>query len=403
MSASTLCIFCTFFPYLRSVLLMNTRLTVASFALISFLLLIYQIACANFQLFFDDGRQRFCLCTDGSNPPDPILNKFITRCEETEGAVAVHCKAGLGRTGTCIGCYMMKHFRITAEEIIGWLRIVRPGSIIGPQQQFMKEMQLRMWRDGDLMRARLHQPTLDMGTGAGGIASLESDRDDHRDGAGNNGKTGAQGSPASVIGRSGVPNPTSPAAAGSQPTTPNSLARRMNKLTVGGFTTTSPAAASTTASPGGSSASSAAVNAQAGRAEREGRETQGDLLRMRRAQAASAHSSPAGASTGGASGAYGGTPTSSYYPSTGAGSAGTPLSSAGRIMTPSSGRSAAGGSSSALIRPDSRSGALGSGVSGGSPANGNGVSPKSDATSGSSSRNSPSSRSSFGNFLGFGK
>ena len=30
---------------------------------------------------------------------------------------------------------MMKHFKFTAEECIGWLRIVRPGSIIGPQQQ----------------------------------------------------------------------------------------------------------------------------------------------------------------------------------------------------------------------------------------------------------------------------
>lgn len=42
-----------------------------------------------------------------------------------------------------------------AEETIGWLRIVRPGSVIGPQQQFMKDMQARMWREGDLMRQRL--------------------------------------------------------------------------------------------------------------------------------------------------------------------------------------------------------------------------------------------------------
>jgi len=49
---------------------------------------------------------------------------------------------------------MMKHHRLTAEEAIGWLRIVRPGSVIGPQQQYMKDMQARMWREGDLMRQK---------------------------------------------------------------------------------------------------------------------------------------------------------------------------------------------------------------------------------------------------------
>ena len=92
---------------------------------------------------------------DGSNPPEPILNKFIARCEETLGAVAVHCKAGLGRTGTCIAAYLMKHYRITAEEIIGWMRVTRPGSVIGPQQHFLREIQPRMWREGELMRTRL--------------------------------------------------------------------------------------------------------------------------------------------------------------------------------------------------------------------------------------------------------
>ena len=27
-------------------------------------------------------------------------------------------------------------------KVIGWLRIVRPGTIIGPQQQYMKDMQV---------------------------------------------------------------------------------------------------------------------------------------------------------------------------------------------------------------------------------------------------------------------
>lgn len=104
---------------------------------------------------------------DGTNPPEHILFRFLQLCEETPGAVAVHCKAGLGRTGTCIGSYMMKHHRLTAEETIGWLRIVRPGSVIGPQQQFLKDIQARMWREGDIMRQRM------------GI-TLDSDLDDGR-------------------------------------------------------------------------------------------------------------------------------------------------------------------------------------------------------------------------------
>lgn len=47
--------------------------------------------------------------------------------------------AGLGRTGTLIGCYLMKHFWFTAAEAIAWVRLCRPGSIIGRQQNFLEE------------------------------------------------------------------------------------------------------------------------------------------------------------------------------------------------------------------------------------------------------------------------
>ncbi len=47
--------------------------------------------------------------------------------------------AGLGRTGTLIGAYLMKHYKFTAAEAIAWLRICRPGSVIGPQQNYLEE------------------------------------------------------------------------------------------------------------------------------------------------------------------------------------------------------------------------------------------------------------------------
>lgn len=76
---------------------------------------------------------------DGGVPTDAIVKRFLDISEQCNGAVAVHCKAGLGRTGTLIACYIMKHYKFTAAEAIGWLRICRPGSVIGPQQNFLEE------------------------------------------------------------------------------------------------------------------------------------------------------------------------------------------------------------------------------------------------------------------------
>lgn len=56
----------------------------------------------------------------------------------------MHCKAGLGRTGTLISCYAMKNYKITARAMIGWIRICRPGSILGPQQRFLCEREAAM-------------------------------------------------------------------------------------------------------------------------------------------------------------------------------------------------------------------------------------------------------------------
>ena len=79
---------------------------------------------------------------DGSNPPDKIVRDYFKIIEPhfakpNSGAVAIHCKAGLGRTGTLIGLWAMKNLQIPAEAFIGWIRIARPGSILGPQQFYL--------------------------------------------------------------------------------------------------------------------------------------------------------------------------------------------------------------------------------------------------------------------------
>lgn len=81
-----------------------------------------------YDLFFPD-------CTA---PPFEIVERFLEIVESTEGAVAVHCFAGMGRTGTLIACYMIKHLDFNAAEATAWCRLCRYGSIIGVQYKFLE-------------------------------------------------------------------------------------------------------------------------------------------------------------------------------------------------------------------------------------------------------------------------
>ena len=64
----------------------------------------------------------------------------MAAAEAEKGAIAIHCKAGLGRTGSLIALYIMKHIGFPPADFIGWIRIARPGSILGPQQQYLNNM-----------------------------------------------------------------------------------------------------------------------------------------------------------------------------------------------------------------------------------------------------------------------
>ena len=95
---------------------------------------------------------------DGSTPSIRIIDEFFRIVESCDGAVAVHCKGGFGRTGTLIACYMIKHHGFTAREAIGWIRLCRPGSIVGRQQQFLVTYDPRSWlADRSQLTTPLHR------------------------------------------------------------------------------------------------------------------------------------------------------------------------------------------------------------------------------------------------------
>jgi len=92
--------------------------------------------------FTQKGFEHFDLVfPDGHAPSLLIVAAFLDIVKRPNAVVAVHCKKGLGRTGTLNACYIMKYYNFTAKEAIAYIRIMRPGSILGIQQHFLASLE----------------------------------------------------------------------------------------------------------------------------------------------------------------------------------------------------------------------------------------------------------------------
>ena len=98
---------------------------------------------------------------DGTCPSLELVRQFINLAHEVitvrQQNIAVHCKAGLGRTGCLIGAYLIYRHGFTANEIIAFMRFMRPGMVVGPQQHWLHINQgvFREWWFEDSMRERM--------------------------------------------------------------------------------------------------------------------------------------------------------------------------------------------------------------------------------------------------------
>lgn len=69
---------------------------------------------------------------DFGAPSVEALDEAVNFIDEQIGKsrpVMVHCAAGKGRTGTVLAAYLVKKENLTAEQSIGKIRSIRPGSI----------------------------------------------------------------------------------------------------------------------------------------------------------------------------------------------------------------------------------------------------------------------------------
>ncbi|KAI9206066.1 protein-tyrosine phosphatase-like protein [Polychytrium aggregatum] len=99
---------------------------------------------------------------DGSVPTWSQLRQFVKSSKETIAKgkkVAVHCKAGVGRTGIFLAVYLMEKYQCTAAEALKSLRRIRPQSLQFHPQTWVSDDPFS--HTGEYVRNRLQEHFLE--------------------------------------------------------------------------------------------------------------------------------------------------------------------------------------------------------------------------------------------------
>ena len=96
--------------------------------------------------WFDGGEIDYLhlMVEDYGAPTMEVLDEtvdYIDKKIRSGKAVLVHCAAGKGRTGAVLAAYMIKKEKLTAEQAIENIRLIRPGSV----QSLTQETALSMY------------------------------------------------------------------------------------------------------------------------------------------------------------------------------------------------------------------------------------------------------------------